>query len=320
VAIRSSSSQVIERLVGNLCTGDAPTREAAGARLRVIGRRAVERLASVIASDTAPAARAAALSVLEAIDEPRTLEIARATVADADPVVAAAAVGVLRGWLTRERGTDVLDLLCGIALDGMRDARVRLAALDALSELPRRVVQPVLQQASAGLRAGPEASSSDGGAADDPLAAREWIATHPKAPLSTLHDLVLHVREQERREPAARARQSWLIARGAVHAALARRGSRVALYDLRESFDAAQEPLSLDFLAAMSALGDDTCLAPLARAWAAAPGETWWRDRLRDAAREIMKREKLTGRHAAVKRVRAKWPGFVSPPLDGLDS
>lgn len=203
-------------------------------------------------------------------------------------------------------------MLSGIALDGTRDARVRLAALDALSELPRHVVQPVLEQASAALRAAPDISPAGTAGMDDPLAAREWVTTHRTAPLSTLHDLVMHTRERERREPAARARQSWLIARGAVYAALARRGSRVALYDLRESFDAAQEPLPLDFLAAMSALGDDTCLAPLARAWAAAPGETWWRNRLRDAAREIVKREKLTGRHAAVKRVRAKWPGFLS--------
>ena len=104
-----------------------------------------------------------------------------------------------------------------------------------------------------------------------------------------------------------------MLARGAAHAALARRGSRVALYDLRESFDAAQEPLPLDFLAAATMLGDTATLEPLARAWAAAaPVEKWWRERLRDAADEIMKREKLTGRSAVVKRLREKWPGFLS--------
>jgi hypothetical protein len=86
----------------------------------------------------------------------------------------------------------------------------------------------------------------------------------------------------------------------------------VALYDIRETFDAAHEPLPLDFLAAATTLGDTATLEPLARAWtAAAARETWWRDRLRDAAADIMKREKLSGRSAVVKRIRTKYPGFA---------
>ena len=100
--------------------------------------------------------------------------------------------------------------------------------------------------------------------------------------------------------------------RGALHLALARRGSRVALYDLRESFDAAQEPLPLDFLTAVIAIGDATCLEPMARAWAAASAqETWWRERLADAAADIMHRTRLSGRSALVKRLRAKFPQFL---------
>jgi hypothetical protein len=85
----------------------------------------------------------------------------------------------------------------------------------------------------------------------------------------------------------------------------------VALYDLREAFDAAEGPLPLDFLTAIALQGDLTCLEPMARAWAAAPAERWWRSRLQEAASDILRREGLSGRHAVVKRVRTKWPGFI---------
>jgi hypothetical protein len=49
----------------------------------------------------------------------------------------------------------------------------------------------------------------------------------------------------------------------------------------------------------------------MARAWAAAPAETWWRERLSAAADAIVHRTRLSGRSAVLKRVRAKWAGFV---------
>jgi hypothetical protein len=241
----------------------------------------------------------------------RALRGAAAAAGDTDAQVAVAAIGVLRGRLTGESGTEVLDLISGIALDTDRPQDVRLAALDALSELPRRVVQPLLQQAGLPDGAavpGPMAESSF----DDPTAATEWLTANADAPLSELHNLMSEIRERERREPSARARHRWVLARAAVHAVLARRGSRVALYDLRESFDAAQEPLPLDFLSAAIAIGDAATIEPLARAWAAAAAsEKWWRGRLQDAAADIVKREKLTKRSTALKRVIAKYPGFI---------
>jgi hypothetical protein len=147
---------------------------------------------------------------------------------------------------------------------------------------------------------------------DDPLAVREWIGAHgARAALSTLHDIVVRCREREKGEPSARLRQEWVVARGTAHAALAQRGSRVALYDLRESFDAATTPLPLDFLTAVTRTGDASCLEPMARAWDAAKNESWWRDRLAGAAAEITARERLGARNAALKRVRARWPEFV---------
>jgi hypothetical protein len=85
----------------------------------------------------------------------------------------------------------------------------------------------------------------------------------------------------------------------------------VALYDLREAFDTATGPLAPDFLVAITAIGDESCLEPMARAWAAATGEAWWRDRLADAAADIMRRARLNGRSVVVKRLRTKWPGFI---------
>jgi hypothetical protein len=258
----------------------------------------------VVRADAPAAARAAALKALEGSEDPRAADLALSVLGGDDSHVAVAAIGVLRTWLTRETRPTILDALTGAALDPARTDAVRLAALDALSELPRDLVQPVLQQASRDALAL--------AAVEEPATAREWLADHPAASLSELHALVTAIREHERREPSARVVQDWVVTRGAVHAALARRGSRVALYDLRESFDAAQGPLPLDFLAAVLAIGDASCLEPLARAWAASPRDEWWRSRLGEAAVEIMKREKLTGRTSAIKRLRAKYPGFFA--------
>ena len=291
------------QLAAALLDGSADRREAAVARLRIIGTRALPQLDTLVRSDAPADARAAALKALEGSQEPRAADLALGALDDADTNVAVAAIGVLRTWITREARPTVLDALTGVALDPARTDVVRLAALDALSELPRDLVQPVLQQAARDALAA--------GAVDDPIAAREWLAAHPDASLSELHALVARIREHERREPAARVIQDWVVTRGAVHAALARRASRVALYDLRESFDAAQSPLPLDFLTAATAVGDASCLEPLARAWAASPREAWWRTRLSEAAADILRREKLTARAPSVKRLRAKYPGFL---------
>jgi len=306
VVIRSSSSRDIEQLIVDL-REEGSAREAAVARLRVIGGRADERLASFISSDAASSGRQAALRALEGREEARARQIARAACDDADPDVAIAAIAVLRGWVTRESGTEVLDVLSGVALDPRREGGVRLAALDALSELPADIVRPLLQRMPASLR--PDGDLGE--TLDNPLAMSEWIADHHDAPLSELHEAVVRSRGQDLDGLPTQIRQAWTLARGTAHAALAERGSRVALYDLRESFDSARTPLPLDFLSAMSTLGDATCLEPLARAWSAAPDETWWRDRLRETAADIMKRDKLTGRHPVIKRLRSKYPDFV---------
>jgi hypothetical protein len=129
--------------------------------------------------------------------------------------------------------------------------------------------------------------------------------------LSEVHRLIVRLRELEQEEPSEPRREQWIRARGAAHALLAARRSTVAVYDLREAFATASRPLPADFLTAVALVGDASCLEPMARAWTAATGETWWRGRLTEAAADIGRRENLTGRSAIVKRVRAKWPGFI---------
>ena len=278
-------------------------RESAVARLRLAGSRATARLASLIQSEQPVPVRAAALSALEGSDDARALDIALGALGDREPAVAAAAVAVLRAHLAAEPGTRIFDALAASALDEGRDAAVRAAAMDALATLPRDQVQQILDRRTPG--AAPAV-------AQDPAEARDWVAAHGgTAPLSALHGLLTTIREHEQHAPSPVRRQEWRAARGAVHAALAQRDSRVALYDLRETFEAADSPLPLDFLAAVSRIGDASCLEPMARAWAASPQETWWRDRLADAATAIMHRTRLSGRSAVVKRLRAKYDGFM---------
>jgi hypothetical protein len=307
VVIKSSSAREVDRLVAHLRDGSPVEREAAIARLRVIGARAIDRLARVIRAGAPAAAHAAALKALEGLDDPRARDIAVESLASHTPAVAAAALAVLRSRLASD--PEALDTVTAVALDKARPSAVRLAALDALSELPRATIQPVLQQVGAdpALGGGPPPAGLD-----DPSGVRDWLAVRGgSAPLSEIHDAIVRIREREREEASGRRRQEWQAARAAAHLALAKRESRVALYDLRETFDAAQGTLPHDFMSAVALIGDASCLEPLARAWSAAASEPWWRKRLADAARTIGARAKLTGRHAALKRVRARYPGFL---------
>jgi hypothetical protein len=294
----------LEQLIADLRGTEATRRDAAVARLRVMGLRALPHLVALLESPAPAGARAAALSVLESFDDPRTIAPAVRALHDADTDVAQAAVAVLRGWLTREDGTRALDAVTAAAMDKRRDGAVRLAALDALSELPPELVAPVRERAPV--------DGGDRPALDDPAALGAWLGAHAgTAPLSSLHAAVTGAREREQADPLPLRRDEWTRMRGAAHVALAHRGSRVAVYDLRESFDRATAPLPADFLAAASRVGDESCLEPMARAWAVTKAEPWWRSRLMESAADVVARLKLTGRSATLKRVRAKWPGFV---------
>ena len=294
----------IDRLIADLQSSDSIRRDAAVARLRILGNRALPRLFDLVAAHESAAVRALALDTLEGLDDVRAIDVAFEALRDGNIEVVIAALGVLRRWVAEETGTRLLDAITAITVDRSRDARVRVAALAALSELPEHLVRPIRDQAPPPESAGPSL--------DDPVQVREWIQAYGAgATLSTLHELITRTREREHAESSSRLRSEWLQARGRAHQALAKRDSLVALYDLRETFEAATGALPQSFLSTAAAIGDASCLEPLARAWATAGKDLDWNHQLSTTAAAIMRREKLTGRSAAVKKLRANFPGFI---------
>jgi hypothetical protein len=146
---------------------------------------------------------------------------------------------------------------------------------------------------------------------DDPAALRQAIV-HGGAtiPLPLVHRIIERVREREASEPADR-RPEWLRARAAAHVVLANRGSRLALYDLCESLKADAAPLPVEFLTALSLVGDASCLEAIAAAHQRSDDD-WWRLRLSDSFHAIVERERITRRHAVMKRIQKRWPKFVT--------
>jgi hypothetical protein len=355
VPIKRSTAAEVSVLLRDLQSGDDVSREAAVARLSVIGTRAVEGLVAVAASGPAPAARAAALTALEAIGDPRAIEPAFDLLLGGDAALAAPAAGVLRVALDTARGDEVLDRLTAVALDAARATHARLAALSALKALPSRTAEPIWRKLQddpdAAVRAAvgqtsPETemappaalqAASEGRLPDDPDTLRRWItAGATEVTLSVLHRLVESARRREDETTDPVRRTAWMTARAAAHLALADRGSRVALYDLRETIESGA-PAPVEMLKALESIGDRSCLEAIAAAFARLSGDrpgkgpaasagagsagaesAWWRQHLATAFRAIAAREKLTERHAVVRQIRARWPeaaiDLIGPP------
>jgi HEAT repeat protein len=341
VAIKASAAREIDALISDLVGPHPVAREAAIARLTVIGPRAVGRLLLVAQSSTEPTARLSAFRALEGIRDPRSVGPAlEAAAIEADARVAAAAVGVARTFIRQERGTHVVDRLTKLALDTSRADAVRLAAIAALKDLDASTVAPLLTalagdprpairaEAARPVRSSPTADVrrlSTAGA--DALLARAADESLPENPdqlrealtsatrtttLTALLRIVERVREKEIGEPAPQ-REKWTTARAAGHLALARRRSRIGLYDLREWIESARGPLPVDAFAALSLVGDASCLESIAGRYAAPPDE-WSKSRLADLFRAIVKREGVSRRHPVIKRIERK----QKPALDEL--
>jgi hypothetical protein len=156
------------------------------------------------------------------------------------------------------------------------------------------------------------AQAVESGLPDDPAALRHALnLAGASLPLPVLLRVVERVREREGSEAAA-VRDQWRLTRAAAHIALANRGSRLALYDLRESLETAKGPLPVEFLAALALVGDTSSLEAIAGAHAKTKAkDAWWRDQLARVFREIVAREKLTRRHAVMKRIEKRWPGVL---------
>ena len=328
MVIKASAAAEIRALVDALGGTDEVHREAAIARLAVIGPRAIERLTDAYRTSRSRETHLAILRALEAIGHHRSAPIARAAMLEGGDV-GVAATAVLRPLLASTHGSiaaEALDALMAVALDPKAERRMRVAALDALQDMPEPVRARVAQalgddpvarmQGDAARIEAIWTDAAEGRLPDDPRRLREALATRAStAPLNTLRKLIDAIRVHEHEVDAAQ-RDGWRVVRGALHQALALRGSRVALYDLRESLielpataPPAPRTLPVSFLAALHVLGDESCLEPLAAVWAGAnQDDEPWRTQLASAFRAIVKRQKLTRRHAALKRILSRWP------------
>ena len=131
--IKASASAEIRRLVASL-TADAVAREAAVARLAVIGARAVPHLVAAYEASADRKARAAVLRALEPFGDPRALPVARDALSQGgDLAIAAIAVlGGLDDSTHGATGANALDSLITAALDERVERRVRLASTEML--------------------------------------------------------------------------------------------------------------------------------------------------------------------------------------------
>lgn len=331
--IQRSAGAEIRQLIDALGGTDDTRRESAVARLAVIGPRAVEHLIQEFPGATGRA-RAEMLRALEALGDPRALTTARGALQDGSAAVQTAAIGALRALLgggTAAAERDAFDALVAVALDRQRVAAVRLAAWDAIREAGGEAPEPVRRaladdpdpdiRARLGAPPAPRLDlwqeATEGRLPATPAALKPALAAHKStARLTDLQRLVDRVRAREQQEADTAVREEWRAVRGAVHQALAARNSRLALYDLRDSLLTADR-LPVAFLAAMEEIGDATCLETLAAAYdeSSRSGDAWLRQHLASAFRAIVQRESLTRRHAALKRVLARWPDATADLL-----
>jgi HEAT repeat protein len=340
VPIRVSSRKEIELLIGDLSATNPTVRDAAVARLRIIGTRAVDRLIGVVKSTQTTSSRVAALRALEGIADPRALDPALVAVDDRDEAVASAAVAAAHVFLRGTRGTDVVGCLTRVALDPARLQDIRLAAIQALSDLEAGTLKPLwkalAQDANAVVRARAQAAVSRKralprnsqalveaaarGEMSDPVKLRHAIVQADQfTSLALLHQLVERLRDRELAEPLDK-RGEWTATRAAAHVALAARGSRLGLYDLRESLESSAA-LPAECLDALALVGDASCLEAIASAYAKAnksndSGTSPWQHHLVGIFRQIAKRERITRRHAVVKRIVKRWGDAVTGLMD----
>jgi hypothetical protein len=327
--IKSSPASEIGRLTAALDSDEEVTREAAIARLAVIGRRAIDRLVAVYAdSSTARGKRIAILRVLEAAGDARGLRIARGALSEGGDVAVAAAA-TLRGLLSNDvdpvSSSEALDALIGIALDAAAEKRVRIAASGALQDIPgdiRSRVAAALEDSSllTAKRLGGSAPGDDAAEAvwqdaiagrlpDDPAPLRSAVRTRAgSAALGSLQKLVDAARKRETETAGEARKKEWRALRGALHQALALRGSTVALYDLRETVAGSADALPSGFVAALQTIGNKSCLEAIAAAISRTASDNAWRHQLATAFAAIAQRERMTPSSAVMKRIAARWP------------
>ena len=305
----------------------------------MIGTRAVGGLVRLIRSRAPAAARAAALRALEAVSDPRALDAALRAADDPDSNVAIAAIAVTRRYVRGPDGPGAVDRLARIAVDPLRAEAVRLAALRALGDLDRRTLAPLLSalahDASAAVRAEAAARRSrrrmqatpadtlanaaqQGLPADAEGLHRAIVTAGDEAALTALLRIVERSREQAASMKGPE-RTKWSAVRAAAHVALANRGSRLGVYDLREWLETSRDQAPAEVLGALELVGDASCLEAIAAACAGSR-DRWFRERLAGVFQIIVKRNRLTRRHAVMKRIQKRSPEAFARLTRGTSS
>ena len=111
MSIRSSASHEVRRLIGDLEGPDAVKREAASARLAIIGTRAVRQILERLAAGGDPSVRASLLQSLEAIPDPRAIDPVLTALSAPEPEIRQAATRAAKGLLPLPQSTRLLDRL-----------------------------------------------------------------------------------------------------------------------------------------------------------------------------------------------------------------
>jgi hypothetical protein len=316
----------IAALVHDVVDGAPIAREAAVARLAIAGVRAENVVLQALATAD-PRAQAALLGVIERWTTARALAAATSCLAAADPTVATAAVAAVRPHLLSadpDLAAGALDALVAAALDASGAEAARLAALEAVGDAGGAALEALhgrlrddpserIRRAAAGGTAQPgvaEAAEIEALAADpgrDPLTVQRLVReSGVHGSLAALHQLVMAIGHRERTAATDGERAGWTLALGAALHALAARGSRLGRLDLRDALERTAPERLGELIPAAEAVGDASCLAPLAAAWTAAEEPT--RGRIAAAFAAIVAREGLTRRHAAVKDALARSP------------
>ncbi len=326
MAIRPPQSSDLTGLLDALSSGEALQRDSAVARLTLIGRRAAPKLAALTTdSSTSGGTRAAALQALAAIGGPHALAAARASLDAAEDAVACEAVDIL-GAFARGNGREAsraLDDLTGLALSAVAPTDRRLAAIAALKGLPDRLMQPVYDALArdrsprivahiAGRRAGAISSLeevAERALPDTPELLAALVRDDGEGTGVTVLRKLIDVVRQREAITTTDERGLWCSVRGQIHAVLASRGSRIAVYDLRETLEQTAGPLPIGFLSATAMVADAGCLEAIASAWMNASGaDRWFRDHLTDVFRTIVARERITRDHATMQHILTRYP------------
>ncbi len=139
MVIKASAAAEIRHLIEALGAEDDVRREAAVARLSVLGARAVDRL--VAAYDSAPTRemKVAVLRALEVAGDRRIVAVSKAAIQEGGDVAIAAVAALAAQIESTHAATaaEVLDVLVAAALDPAKEKRVRVTAYQAIQHIPQ---------------------------------------------------------------------------------------------------------------------------------------------------------------------------------------